>query len=115
MIIEQVVRDFLAERLDDTPIFCEYPDGDKPTEFVVVELTGHGQRQQLDSATIALQSTAGSLYAAATLSARVIAAVNELPTLPNVSRARLENEYNFTDARKKEYRYQAVVSLVYMQ
>lgn len=115
MIIEQIVRDYLAEQLGDVPVYCETPENKPAGAYVIVEKTAHSRDSHIDRATIALQSISpASLYEAAALSGAVVEAAHGLVELVNISRARLDNEYNFTDSRRKEYRYQAVFNIVYM-
>lgn len=110
-MIEKIVRDHLRAALG-CPVLLEVPPK-PPQTFVLIEKTGSGQSNQIQRATIAVQSWAGSLLAAAGLNERVKAAMETLTDLDEVSACRLVSDYNFTDTQTKHYRYQAVFGLVF--
>lgn len=96
-------------------MFLEVPERKPGCDYIVIERTNTGERDHIDTAVLAVQSISpSSMYNAAALSHRAAAAMRRMIELRNVSRAVLENEYNYTDTRTKEYRYQAVIDLVYM-
>ena len=43
----------------------------------------------------------------------VKAAMDEIIVLPEISRSKLNSDYNFTDTEKKRYRYQAVYDITH--
>ena len=49
------------------------------------------------------------------LNERVKAAMGKMVSLDDISKAELNTDYNFTDPETKEYRYQAIYDLVYME
>ena len=110
-MIEQTVIDFLG---DFVPTYAEAPQT-PPADgvYCVVEKTGGGGDAGLRDATLAVQCYAPTLAGAAQLSENVIAWMRGLSALPGVSRCALNTSYNFTDGRKKQYRYQAVFAVVY--
>lgn len=110
-MIEKIVRDHLRGALG-CPVLLEVPPK-PPQTFVLIEKTGSGQSNQIQRATIAVQSWAGSLLAAAELNEAVKAAMDALPERDEVSACRLDSDYNFTDTQTKHYRYQAVFGLVF--
>lgn len=111
MLIEQVVSDYLEETLE-LPAFPEKP-ANPPEEYILVEKTGSSVENYINSATVAIQSYAGSLYKAAALNEKVKGAMNGLSVLDEISSSKLNTDYNFTSTDKKQYRYQAVYDLVY--
>lgn len=112
-MIETIVLDYLKKRLG-VPVYMERP-AQKPERYVLLEKTGGSERNHIERATLALQSCAESLYQAAVLNTLLKEAMREIITLPQVSRAELNSDYNFTDTTKKEYRYQAVYDLVVLE
>lgn len=114
MMIEKIILDYLNEALDP-PVWMEVPKGRTvPEEYVLLEKTGSGRRDHLNSATFAIQSYAGSMYTAAQLNEAVKAAMDSLPLhLDAVSRSSLNSDYNYTDTEKKQYRYQAVYDITH--
>jgi len=85
-----------------------------PEEYVIIEKTGSSSKDWITTSTIAIKSHAKSLLKAAKLNERVkkimiYAGVTELSSI------RLINDYNFTNTATKEYRYQAVFSVVTRQ
>ena len=110
-MIEKVILDYLEDELD-LPCYTEAPQN-PPAEFIVIEKTSAGRVNYIDSSTLAIQSYAESLYSAASLSEAVKAAMFDSITLDEVASCRLNSEYNFTDPRMKQYRYQAVFDLTH--
>ena len=109
-MIEKTVLDFLAAALAPVPVRMEIPE-EPPEVFVTIEKLGGSKRDHLRHASFALQSWAGSLYDAAALNERVIAAAERLPECGEITGAHLNSDYNFTDTSTKHYRYQAVFDI----
>lgn len=111
MIIEEVVRDYLDDMLT-VPVLLQRTQ--KLTEpYVMIEKTGGGQTNRINSATIAVQSIGGSIHVASDLNEQVKAAMADIVTLPEVSNVSLNSDYNFTDEERDEFRYQAVFELTH--
>lgn len=110
-MIEQILLDYLLDQLA-VPAYLERP-ADPPERYVLIEKTGGSQRNLLKSATLALQSHAESLYQAALLNEEVKGAMENAVALPEISSAKLNSDYNFTDTTTREYRYQAVYNVTY--
>lgn len=110
-MIEKIVLDWLQAALA-VPVSLEVPEN-PPAEFVLVEKTGSGRANRVNRATLAVQSWAGSMLAAATLNEQVKAAMESLTDRDEISASRLNSDYNFTDTATKHYRYQAVFDLVF--
>lgn len=113
-MVETIILEYLSGRLP-VPVVMEVPET-LPDCFVRVEKTGSGRRNLIDRATIAIQSySSHSLYQAASLNADVKAAMDGITAIDAVSSAKLNTDYNFTDAETKMYRYQAVYDVVYYE
>ncbi|WP_348920126.1 hypothetical protein [Enterococcus rotai] len=110
-MIELIVKRFLSDHLS-VPAFLER-EGEMPEKFVLFEKTSGGQKNQLSSATIVFQSYAESLYDAAMLNEELKAVVGDMITIDEISKIKLNSDYNFTDTTTKEYRYQAVFDINY--
>lgn len=110
-MIEKIAINHLSIALT-VPVYMEIPEN-PPNTFVLVEKTGSSRTNRVNRATLAVQSWAGSLLAAAELNERVKAAMDELAEIDDVSACRLNSDYNFTDTTTKHYRYQAVFDLVF--
>lgn len=110
-MIEKIVLDYLNDTLD-VPVYMEVPER-PPQKFVLIEKTGSSTENYINSATLALQSYADSLYSAAVLNETVKGAMDNIIMIDSVSKSKLNTDYNFTDTSKKKYRYQAVYDLVY--
>ena len=108
-MIELVIKQCLAKHLS-VPAFLER-QGEMPNRFVLFEKTSSSKKNQLQSATFAFQSYAESMYEAAKLNEELKLVVEQLLLLDEVSRVKLNSDYNFTDTRTKEYRYQAVFDI----
>lgn len=109
-MVEKVILDYLNNKLD-VPAYMERPL-DKPLRYVLIEKTGSSEENLIESVTLTIQSYAEHLYQAACLNELVKDAMKESVCLPEISRVKLNSDYNFTDTTKKEYRYQAVFDLV---
>lgn len=110
-MIEKIVLDYLNNTLR-VSAFMEKP-ANPPEKYVLLEKTGGSSENYIKSATIAIQSYAGSLFDAATLNEEVKAAMDNIVILNDVMGCDLNSDYNFTDTTKKQYRYQAVYELFY--
>lgn len=111
MIEEKVIK-YLTEALA-VSVSIEKPKGKKA--FVLVDKTGSGEEDRIKNATFAIQSYAETLHEAATLNEEVKLAMEGMKAITNISSVKLNTDYNFTDEDTKEYRYQAVYDLVYME
>lgn len=110
-MVEKIVKDYLQSSLG-IPVRLEEED-DLGNEYVLIEKTGSGKENHVESATLAVQSFSTSLYGAATLNERVKAAMEKIIELDDISKCELNSDYNYTDTNRKKYRYQAVFDIVY--
>ena len=110
-MIEKVILDYLSEKLD-FPIYMEEPK-DPPSHYYLMEKTAGGQSDRLFYSTLAVQSYAPSMYEAAQLNDDVKSAMLNAYALPEVTRVRLNSDYNYTDTTTKRYRYQAVFNFIH--
>lgn len=108
-MIEIVIKQFLDDHLS-VPSFLERPK-DPPEKYVLFEKTGSGKSNFLPSSTFAFQSYALSLYEAALLNEELKEVVESMIVLNEMSKIKLNSDYNFTDTATKEYRYQAVYDI----
>lgn len=112
-MIEKVLLDYLNDNLD-VKVYTEVPK-QLPKEFVIIEKTGSSRTNLIDSATFAIQSYSDSMYGAALLNEQVKEKMYGIVFLNNISNCRLNGDYNYTDTRTKQYRYQAVFNLTYYE
>ncbi len=110
-MIEIILIDYLKETLN-VPVFTE-EQSECYDKYIVIEKTGGDTENFISTATVAIQSYANSLYEAALLNKQVKEAMKNIVALDNVSKSKLNSDYNFTDTTKKQYRYQAVYDLVF--
>lgn len=110
-MIEIIVLQYLQGKLN-VPVFMEEPKEQRP-EYVLIEKTGSGRENCINSATFAIQSYSASLYGAASLNEEVKTAMDAIVNVTDVSKSSLNSDYNFTDTTKKKYRYQAIYELYY--
>lgn len=108
-MIEIVIKDFLDSHLS-VPSFLERQKK-MPERYVVLEKTSSGKNNYLPSSTIAFQSYAPSMYGAAVLNEELKEVVESMIELNEISKIKLNSDYNFTDTETKEYRYQAVFDI----
>lgn len=111
-MIEEVILVYLKNTLQMEDVYTEKPEN-RPQQYVIIEKTGSSRKNKIESSVIAIQSIAGSMYEAAKLNEIVKKAMDNIISLENVSSAKLNTDYNFTNTASKEYRYQAVYDLVH--
>ena len=109
-MIEKTILDYLSNALT-VSVYTERRE--QNGMFIVIEKVGGGETNHIKSASIAVQSYADSMYEAADLNEHVKAVMKDIIELPNVSKCKLDSDYNFTDTTTKKYRYQAVFDLIY--
>ena len=108
-MIELVIKNYLDGHLS-VPSFLERPQK-SPESFVLFEKTSSAKNNYLPSSTFAFQSYAPSMYEAAALNEKVKEAVESMIILDEISKIKLNSDYNYTDTTTKEYRYQAVFDI----
>ena len=113
-MIEKTVLNYLKSALS-VPVRMEIPAKNIPKRFVVLEKTGSSKVNRLPTATIAAQSYAESLLEAAELNEKVKAAFENMIQLDTISSIKLNSDYNFTDTQVKQYRYQCVYVITYLE
>lgn len=115
-MIEKTIYDALNTAMLTIPVYLEIPET-PPAEYVLFEKTGSSAENQVQHATIAVQSISKqSLYRAAEINELAKAAMSALPnSCTNIFRTRLNSDYNFTDTKTKRYRYQAVFDITYQE
>lgn len=110
-MIEKTVLGHLSRCLEVKCYMERPPSAVLP--FILIEKTGSSQNNNLSSATFAIQSYGRTMLDAAELNQLVKSAMNNLDDMDEVSACHLNSDYNFTDTRTKEYRYQAVFDISY--
>ncbi|MBE5852263.1 MAG: hypothetical protein E7299_04825 [Lachnospiraceae bacterium] len=99
----------------EVPAFMETPEKE-PKRYILLEKTGGSMENHICYATIAVQSYAESMYEAAVLNEEVKGVIlNGFVRLPEISKVKLNTDYNFTDTTKKKYRYQAIYDITYQE
>lgn len=114
-MIEATVISHLSRDLHTEDVYAERP-AEVPDEYYIVEKTSSGETNHIQAAMIAVQSISrSSLLRAAEMSRAAERAMRTLTEETDVSRCRLNSAYNYTDTETKEYRYQAVFDITYME
>lgn len=111
-MVEETIMNYLSKTLA-VPVHMERPENE-PISYVLIEKTGSNTTNHIESATLAIQSYAASMYEAAVLNCRVKEAMKNSAMLPEISCCSCNSDYNYTDTTKKKYRYQAVFDIVYL-
>lgn len=110
-MIETMIFDYLKSKLN-VPVYMEVPEN-PPESFVVIQKTSSGRENYIDNAMMAIQSYAASLAAAAALNQCVKDCMDHAGAIKEISAAKLNSDYNYTDTATKRYRYQAVYDIFY--
>lgn len=114
-LIEAVIISHLASKLNSSDVYAERPKT-PPAKYWLIEKTGADEENHIVAATIAVQSiSSSSLLEAAQMSKLAEDAMRSLIEVANVGRSKLNTAYNYTDPETKEYRYQAVFDINYME
>lgn len=111
MIIEKYLVRYLSSALA-CPVFAEEPER-PPSSYILVEKLGSSIENLITASTVAVQSYAKSKLAAVELNEQVKAVMEQLVSEPEISRARLNSDYSFTDTSTKRHRYQAVFDITH--
>lgn len=114
-LIEATVISHLSGELNTDHVYAERPV-ELPDEYFIVEKTSSDETNHIQAATVVVQSISqSSLLRAAEMSKAVEKAMKKLIEVSDVSRCKLNSAYNFTDTETREYRYQAVFDITYME
>jgi hypothetical protein len=111
-MIEITVADYLSRKIG-IKAYMEEPDIRHTPSYIVVEKISGGADNHIQTATLAIQSYGITMYEAACTNEKVKNAMEEITELDEVSSAKLNSDYNYTDTQRKKYRYQAVYDFVY--
>lgn len=109
ILIEKVLYDYLTERLS-VDVVMTIPEN-PPCRFVLVELTGHADKDLIQNATFAIQSYGKDLLDAAEINREVLNVMEQITNLDEVAGCHLNTYYNFTDTETKKPRYQALYDI----
>ena len=109
-MITKDLLDYLNTELS-VGVYMEAPE--QLTNYVLIDQTGTGRLNHIITTTVAIQSYAPSLYEAMLLNEDVKVAMEGFAELANVTRVELETDYNFTNTATKQYRWQAVYSIIH--
>lgn len=107
-MIEEIVREHLKTILD-VPVLMEEENEEK--KYILIEKTGGSEADYIKHATLAIQSFSTPLYSAAELNEEVKKAMKRIAERDDVCRCELNSDYNYTDTKRKKYRYQAVFNI----
>lgn len=114
-MIEITIKNFLESKLT-VPVLMEIPKS-PASQFVIIEKTGGGQNNHIDSAIMTIQSYGASMLEALELNEQVkkwmLDGMEGLVTVDEVAKVSLNSDYNYTDTTSKRYRYQAVFEIVH--
>jgi len=115
MIIETEIIRYLQTALDTDRVYAEVPE-DASGNFIVIDKTGGGSTDYINTATIAVQSYGSSKLRAIELNESVKTAMKDLIFFSDgISDCRLVTDYNFSNIAKKQHRYQAVFEITHYQ
>lgn len=110
-MIEKIILRYLSENLE-VPVYMERQKNE-PESFVIVEKTGSSRSNLIETSTIALQSFAKTMLAAAELNEVVKGLMDDIVELDEIVRSEINTDYNYTNTSDKKYRYQAVYDVTH--
>lgn len=109
--IEQAVYEYLSENLD-VPVNFQVPSG-PPDLYVLLEKTGSSRDHGLWTVDLAVQTCGKNLLEVIEENEVIKEVLPGIIDLEDVFRCECQTDYNFTNTKTKEYRYQAVFEIVY--
>lgn len=113
-MIEEKILKHLRDVLT-VPVYMEKPESE-PDEYVIFENTGGSESNHIRIATIAVRSIAKKMYRAAKLGEDAKNAMETLIEDPYISACRVNTTpMNNTNTTTKQYRYQGVYIVTYME
>lgn len=110
-MIEKTILDYMEEHAS-VPAHMQRPESPADA-YILIEKTGSGREDHVDSSTIVIQSYAKSLYEAAALNEEVKELMESILELDEISSVQLNSDYNYTEPARKQYRYQAVFDVTH--
>lgn len=110
-MIEKTVKDYLKKTLSVSVLLEKQPD--IPKEYILIEKVGSGEENHIKNATKAIQSFGERLIDAAELNERVKKVMKNIIALDEITKCKLNSDYNYTDSREKTYRYQAIFDITH--
>ncbi|MDY6211989.1 hypothetical protein [Hornefia butyriciproducens] len=112
-MIELILLRYLEKKLSPVPVLMEYPE-ENIRKFAVMEKTGSGESNGIQSAQIAIQSHGKNLMEAAELNEEVKDAMESLIEEDVICDVQRNTDYNFTDDSTGHYRYQAIFDIKFI-
>lgn len=109
MILKDLL-DYLSTQLS-VGVYAEAPE--QTTGYVLLDQTATSNENHITTTTIAVQSYGATLYAAMSLNEDVKVAMEGFAEQPQVTKVKLETDYNFTNTATKQYRWQAVYHITH--
>ena len=114
-LIEATVIGYLSSALQTNNVYAERPI-DLPEEYYIIEKTAAGEENHIQKDTVAVQSISSvSLLNAATMSKAAEKAMKAIISIAGIGKCQLNSAYNFTNPETREYRYQAIFDLTYVE
>lgn len=113
-MIETIVTKYLASKLD-VPVYMGEKPIEKPKEYVVLSIMDGGRINMIDAATFSIMSYSTSLFKAAELNQKVKDAMYNIVELSEVSSSKSGGGGQAIDKVTKEYAYECIFNLFYME
>lgn len=113
-MIEDILTAYLSKKLS-APVFMGEKPSNRPIEYVVIQKIDSGRINHIDAATFSIFSYSSTLYKAAQLNALVKEAMFAMTELENVSSSKLGGGSQYIDKQTKEYGYECIFNLYYME
>ncbi len=110
-MLERTILSYLNKEMD-VPAFMEEPEK-KPNRYILIGKAGGTEKDHIGAETFIFQSYAETKYEASTLNDKLRAAMKHIIYSTDISRAELNQDYDFSDTDTKRYRYQAVYDFTY--
>lgn len=113
-MIEVITRQYLSEQLD-VPVYIGEEPKTKPSEYIVIEVIDNGRIDMIDAVTFNITSYSTTLYDAAVLNKEVKDAMYNIVSLPEVSSSKCGGGGQAINTNTKQYAYECVFNLYYME
>jgi len=113
-MIEKNIITYLKSELD-VPVYMGEKPANKPQECVVLKYIDGGRINMIDAATFSITSYSTSLQKAAELDILVKNAMYDIVALDKFSSSKCSGGGQNIDSQTKEYAYECIFNLYYME
>jgi len=114
-MIEKIVITYLKSKLGTVPVYMGEKPANKPQECVVIKYIDGGRINMIDAVTFSIMSYSTSLQKSAELNKLVKNAMYDIVSQNKISSSKCGGGSQSIDSQTKEYAYECIFNLFYME